>query len=55
MTPATYGSDPTGLICGFCFSADGVGGAVSADQALEFLAAEKLEGQAQGFVWLHFN
>ncbi|MEI7514614.1 MAG: transporter [Betaproteobacteria bacterium] len=48
----TYGADQHGLICGFAFSVDGIGQAIGADLALQWLADPV---QAQGFVWLHFN
>ena len=55
MTPpsnASYGTDSSGLICGFRFGADGRGQAVSAEQAVAWLDREAV---AEGFVWLHFN
>lgn len=48
----TYGADQHGLICGFAFSNNGIGQAIGADQALQWLAHPE---QTQGFVWLHFN
>ena len=48
----TYGADQRGLICGFVFSNDGVGQAISTDQALHWLSDPL---QTQGFAWLHFN
>ncbi len=47
----SYGADPFGLVCGFAFGEDGLGQAVTAEQALALLAGS---GEA-GFVWLHFN
>jgi zinc transporter len=47
-----YGSDPSGLVCGFFFGADGQGEPVSAEEALRMRA---LPGGGPGFVWLHFN
>ncbi len=55
MTPpsnASYGADSSGLICGFCFGADGRGQAVSAEQAVAWLDGDAV---TEGFVWLHFN
>ncbi len=50
-TASTYGADPHGLICGFRFGADGVGHAITTEQALAWLA----DTPADGFVWMHFN
>ena len=47
---AGYGSDPSGLVCGFCFGADGQGRPVTAEEGLQVLAQP-----GPGFVWLHFN
>ena len=55
MTPpsnVSYGTDSSGLICGFRFGADGRGQAVSAEQAVAWLDGEAV---TDGFVWLHFN
>lgn len=51
-TNASYGTDSSGLICGFRFGTDGRGQAVSAEQAIAWLDGESV---AEGFVWLHFN
>jgi zinc transporter len=55
-TPATsnYGADPSGLICGFLFGANGAGVPVDGPTALHWLNQAD-EGPASGFVWLHFN
>jgi zinc transporter len=47
-----YGSDASGLICGFQFGADGSGLPIGSEQALTWLAGGP---SAPGFVWLHFN
>ena len=51
-----YGSDASGLICGFRFAAGGTGEPINVQQALLWLqqdaAATSTDG---GFVWLHFN
>jgi zinc transporter len=48
----SYGSDSSGLICGFQFGANGQGHAIGTGQALEWLSASRA---GDGFVWLHFN
>lgn len=52
VTPSNYGSDPSGLICGFQFGPDGRGRPVSSEEALKWLADDETDA---GFVWLHFN
>jgi zinc transporter len=48
-----YGSDQTGLVCGFLFDADAQGRPIESKQAEEWLAArEQHPGQ---FIWLHLN
>lgn len=55
ITPtATYGADPSGLICGFQFGASGQGAPVDAQLALQWLKQPHTD-QSSGFVWLHFN
>ena len=51
-TVSPYGTDSSGLICGFRFGADGTGVAVDTAQALDWLGAAAVEA---GFIWLHFN
>jgi len=52
LPSATYGADPSGLICGFKFDAAGLGVAITADEALVSLQ----EGESDtAFLWLHFN
>jgi zinc transporter len=52
LPPSSYGADATGLICGFEFDAQGLGHAVSADQAIARLGGNEAE---HSFIWLHFN
>lgn len=48
-----YGSDQSGLVCGFLFGEDGQGRAIESDQAAEWLATRAQHpGQ---FIWLHLN
>jgi len=47
----TYGADPHGLICGYCFESDGPARAVESSEAQRWLA----QPDAPGFLWLHFN
>ena len=49
-----YGSDPSGLICGYLFCEGDAGVAVDLTQALAWLEGLPPE-PAAGFVWLHFN
>lgn len=49
---AAYGSDASGLICGFQFDEVGRGISVDATQALQWLNTSEA---ASGFIWLHFN
>jgi zinc transporter len=55
MTPPAqnYGADPSGLIYGFVFDADGSGRPIGTSEALQWL--RQTPPQAGGFVWLHFN
>ena len=55
MTPPAqnYGADPSGLIYGFAFDADGSGRPIGTSEALQWL--RQTPPQAGGFVWLHFN
>jgi zinc transporter len=57
MNPATlqrppYGSDFSGLVCGFHFRADQPGEAIEAEAASEWLARDDTTRE---FVWLHFD
>ncbi|MEO6917584.1 MAG: transporter [Collimonas sp.] len=48
-----YGSDQSGLVCGYLFSDGGCGQAIESEQAEAWLAErEQHSGQ---FIWLHFN
>lgn len=49
-----YGSDSSGLICGFVFSDISVGRAIDAAEALDWLQLPA-EERANQFIWLHFN
>ena len=48
-----YGADPSGLIYGFVFDAEGAGTPTGSDEALQWLQNPPTE--PGGFVWLHFN
>jgi zinc transporter len=50
----TFGTDPSGLICGFLFGPDGSGLAMDTRSALEWIAGSDTP-ETSGFVWLHFN
>ncbi len=49
-----YGSDAGGLICGYLFSADGVGCVLELEQAVQWLNGTLPHGAGE-FIWLHFN
>jgi zinc transporter len=49
-----YGSDPTGLICGYLFSPGLPGVAVDTAKALEWMRLP-VEATGEDFVWLHVN
>ena len=51
---ATYGSDQTGLICGYVFLPQGTGRSISAEEASQLLTRNGDE-HGQEFVWLHFS
>lgn len=52
----TYGSDSSGIVCGFVFSPTQAGRPISADEALEWLRAQQNSAShADEFLWLHFN
>lgn len=48
------GKDEECLICGFLFTADGVGKAISAEQAIAWCQQSPQRAHAE-FIWLHFN
>ncbi len=50
----TFGTDPSGLICGFLFGPDGSGLAMDTSSALAWIAGSDTP-ETSGFVWLHFN
>jgi len=53
--PLSYGSDSSGLVCGYLFgrAPDGKGLPLDADAARTWLAAR--EEHPQEFIWLHYN
>jgi len=56
VSSPAYGSDQSGLISGYVFSADGVGRAVDTQGAEDWLRGQSAAGlPAGGFMWLHFN
>ncbi len=48
-----YGSDPSGLVCGYRFGPDGAGRAIDTSEALSWLRRDDAEKDTD-FVWLHF-
>lgn len=50
----TYGSDPTGLVCGYLFSPGLAGRAVDTAEAVQWMQ-RPLEEATNEFVWLHVN
>lgn len=54
LQDAPYGSDTSGLICGYLFSPNLPGRPLSSEQAVEWLATPRA-GDDQSFAWLHFN
>ena len=56
ISPASYGADASGLICGFQFGRSGQGRPLNAAEALLWLNQDGLAASTEpGFVWLHFN
>ena len=53
-TPASYGSDQNGLVCGYQFSRDGAGKVVAADEAVTMLKNSHNDDEAE-FIWLHYS
>ncbi|SFM50781.1 transporter [Rugamonas rubra] len=51
--PLSYGSDQSGLVCGYLFGRAAHGLAIEADEARAWLAAR--EAHPGEFIWLHFN
>jgi zinc transporter len=49
---APYGSDFSGLVCGFRFQCDGPGVPVHAEQILEWIERKDTDNE---FLWLHFD
>ena len=54
-TPLSYGSDQSGMVCGYLFgrSADGKGQPLDTDAACAWL--RQREQHPQEFIWLHYN
>jgi zinc transporter len=50
----SYGSDQSGLICGYVFARNQAGQAVHTKEALQWLQSRK-ERDDDAFIWLHFN
>ena len=48
---STYGSDEQGLVCGYVFDGEGLGTAVSVEEAQALLAV----GAPEQWLWLHFS
>lgn len=53
-TNQVYGSDPTGLICGYLFSPGLAGRSVETADALEWMR-RPVEATGDDFIWLHVN
>lgn len=51
---ARYGSDQAGLLCGYLFTPGQPGRPIEADDASDIIAAQAA-GEADTFLWLHFN
>jgi zinc transporter len=49
-----YGSDPTGLICGYVFSPDKPGRPIGSAEALEWIN-RSITSSGNDFLWLHVN
>lgn len=49
----SYGSDPSGLVCGYLFGADGRGRPIESAAAAQWIA--RRDAGAGEFIWLHFN
>lgn len=50
----SYGSDQSGLICGYVFARDQAGQAIHTKEALQWLQ-NRQERNDDSFIWLHFN
>ena len=50
----SYGSDLSGLICGYVFERNQPGQAIHTKEALQWLQAHQ-HGNDDAFIWLHFN
>lgn len=54
LQDTTYGSDPSGLICGYLFAPGVAGRPLSSEEAETWLDQPRA-GDDEGFLWLHFN
>ena len=54
MHEPSYGSDPSGLICGYLFGAGGEGRTLTSAEAERWLKAGTAPDSGD-FIWLHFN
>ncbi|MES2933870.1 MAG: transporter [Pseudomonadota bacterium] len=52
--PISYGSDQSGLICGYLFNQDAPGRAIDSGEALAWMQ-QRATQPAGEFIWLHFN
>ncbi|WP_341890686.1 transporter [Variovorax sp. YR752] len=52
--PIAHGAHNNGLLCGYCFSADGIGQEIDLQAAVEWLKRPVNAGEP-GFLWLHFG
>lgn len=54
MTASSYGADDNGLVCGYLFTPNEPGRALTAEEALAWLADEGRPAPGS-FAWFHFN
>jgi zinc transporter len=54
LNSAPYGSDPSGLICGYRFEPNAPGTPLDSTQVLQWLQSPR-HGDDTSFIWLHFN
>ncbi|HEX5125142.1 MAG TPA: hypothetical protein VFW00_00230 [Rhodocyclaceae bacterium] len=53
IVDSNYGSDQTGLICGYLFSPGGTGWSIGSQEAEVWLANQQTDDKQ--FIWPHFN
>jgi zinc transporter len=53
--PLSYGSDQSGLVCGYLFGRDGDGKAIPLDTDAACRWLKQREQTPQEFIWLHYN